>query len=468
MKKVVTRFAPSPTGPFHIGGARTVLFNYLFAKSNNGKLILRIEDTDTERSEKKWEDQIIDSLNWLGIDYDEVFRQSERGEIYEKYLNEILESGQAYRCFCTKEELDKEKEDQKEKSLAPRYSGKCREIDKAESDQRAGEGESFVIRFKVPAERLEYEDLVHKKISEDMSNLSDFVIAKGMKALFNFVNVVDDHEMGVTHVIRGEDHIPNTFKHILIFEAFSWELPKFAHIPLLLSPEKKKISKRDSEGLPVTITALREKGILSEAAVNFFALLGWNPGTEEEFFSLEDLENRFSLGRVGKSASIYDMSRLEFFNSTYIRKLSDKDFSEKIKSFLTYEKVPENFLEISKTIKERARFLSEAQELLKWFFEYELPSKDLILNEKMKVDEEIAKKVLEKSLDLLRRENDFSEENLKEKFLNLVKELGLKNGQVLWPVRAALTGEKFSPGAFEVASCLGKEECVKRMEKIKI
>ena len=462
-KEIITRFAPSPTGPFHVGGARTALFNYLFSKKEGGKMILRIEDTDKERSKPEWEKEIIDSLDWLGVSYDAVYRQSEREGIYQKYLEEILQSGKAYRCFCSKEQLAAEREQQAREKLPPRYSGKCREISPEESEERAKKGDSFVVRFKVPQERREFDDLVHGKISEDMSNLSDFIIARGMEALFNFVNVVDDFEMKVSHVIRGEDHIPNTFKHILLFEAFSWEAPRFGHIPLLLSKDRKKISKRDADNLPLTVSALRKKGVLQEAAINFLVLLGWNPGTEEEFFSLKELEKRFSPERIGKSASIYDLSRLEFFNATYIRKISLEDFAEKIKKEMP--EVPGNFPQIARTIQDRIRFLEEAPELLAWFFDYQVPSTDLILNEKMKVDATLGKMVLEKSLELLEAEDDFSEESLKNKFMELISELSLKNGQVLWPVRAALTGKKFSPGAFEVASCLGKEESLRRIRE---
>lgn len=311
--------APSPTGPMHIGGARTALFNYLFAKHQGGKFILRIEDTDKERSDQKWTQEIIDEFKWLGLSWDEgpdiggefgPYKQSQRTDIYKKYLEQLLAEKKAYYCNCSAEELEAKRQDQQSRGLAPKYDGKCR-------DKNNTEG---VIRFKVADKKITFTDIVRDEVEFDASLLGDIVIAKNLEtALYHFAVVVDDHAMQVSHVIRGEEHLSNTPRQILLQEALGFYTPTYAHLPLMLNADKSKMSKRFGD---VALKQYHEAGYLPEALVNFIVLLGWNPGTEKEIFSLPELIKEFSLEKVQKSGAVFNMQRLDFINGLYIRQKS--------------------------------------------------------------------------------------------------------------------------------------------------
>ena len=313
-KQIRTRLAPSPTGPLHIGTARTGFFNWLFTRQNNGKFILRIEDTDIERSKPEFEKDIEENLKWLGLDWDEgSYRQSQRLDIYEKYLNQLLKEKKAYYCFCSKEQLEEDRQAMLAQGLSPKYSGRCRSISQEETDKKINRGEAAVIRFRVPETDLEFNDLIRGKVKFNTSLLGDIVIAKNLRApLFNFAVVIDDHEMEITHVIRGEDHIPNTPKQIIIQRALGFEEPRYAHLPLILNPDKSKLSKRYLE---TSLNDYRERGYLPEAILNFIALIGWHPSDEKEIFSKEELINEFNLKKVQKAGAIFSVNKLDWLNS---------------------------------------------------------------------------------------------------------------------------------------------------------
>ena len=333
---VRVRIAPSPTGPAHIGTARTALFNYLFAKQNKGKFILRIEDTDKERSKQQWTDEVLSELKWLGIEWDEgpdiggkfgPYKQTQRTEIYEKYLKQLLKEGKIYHCFCTEEELEAKRQEQMSRGLAPKYDGKCSHLSKEIIEKNLAEKKPYVLRFRVPAKKVKFNDLIRGEVEFDAGLLGDLVIAKDFNApLYHFAVVVDDQEMQISHVIRGEEHLPNTPRQILLQESLGFETPAYAHLPLMLNPDRSKMSKRAAaQVLPgraspagggmVTISDYHKAGYLPEALINFIVLLGWNPGTEKEIFTLQQLVKEFSLDKVQKAGAVFNVQRLDFMQT---------------------------------------------------------------------------------------------------------------------------------------------------------
>ncbi len=482
-----TRLAPSPTGYFHIGTLRTALYCYLLAKKNKGKFFLRLEDTDQKRSIDGALENILNTLDWAGINPDEgvmykngvvseagemgPYTQSKRIPIYHKYIKQLLDKGNAYHCFCSPERLAKMREEQIKNKRPPMYDRKCLHLSEDEVRKAIESGEPYVIRQKIPRDTvLEFEDLIRGKVKFDCSILDDQVLVKSDGfPTYHLAHVVDDHLMKTNPVIRGEEWLPSTPKHILLFNAFGFKVPEYAHLPLLLNKDKSKLSKRQGD---VAVEDYIKKGYLRDAIINFVVFLGWNPGTEQEIFNIEELIDEFSLDRVHKGGAVFDIDKLNWFNGSYIRKLSIEEFVSRIKPYLLdagfpLDDYPDGYmLKASKTVQERVKYFAEVPDLM-WFY-FNTPKEydgSLILNERMKVTIDIAKKALEESVKLLYGINDFSEENLKEVLVNLVKDIGLKNGQVFWPMRAALTGEKFSPGVFEVISVLGKEESIKRLKK---
>jgi glutamyl-tRNA synthetase len=452
----------------HIGTARAMLFNYLFARGNNGKIVFRSEDTDRERSKVEYEEEILSGLKWLGLDFDEgPYRQSERNAIYEKHFEALKTSGKIYPCFCSAEELEAEREIQQKQKLPPRYSRKCYELKPEEIAQLEASGKNPVWRFRVEAEEIRFTDLVRGEIKELGKNISDFVIRKADKQfLYHFTVVMDDMEMEITHVIRGEDHLTNTSKHIMLFEALGAKVPTFAHLPLLLNKDRSKMSKRDESGKPATLERLKSEGYLPEAVVNFLALLGWNPGDEREFFTLEELVKEFKIEKVHKAGAVFDLERLDYCNSHYIRKLTAEDLAEKIQPYLDFEVSDEKKLIAAvKLIQERLKNLAEAKQQLKFFFTEIDYSVELFPHAKMQVSLPEAKNALIAGLAALEGLEDWSEENIQAALVAKVAALEIKNGQLLWPIRVALTGEKFSPGVWEIAGVLGKVETLKRLQQ---
>lgn len=334
MYPVIVRLPPSPTGLFHIGTARTVLYNYLFAKKHGGKIVMRLEDTDKERSKKEFEENILAGIKKLGMSWDgEVIRQSERTSIYTKYLHELLDTGHAYFCFASSEELDMLRKEADAQKKPFRYPNIWRNKTKEEVQAKLDAGEKYVIRFKIPEHRgdISFDDSVRGNITISANELDDFVIAKNFETpLYNFCVVVDDHEMNISHVIRGEDHIPNTPKQIVLYEAFGWNIPIFAHIPLILNADKSKLSKRKND---VSVDNYLADGYLPEALINFLALLGWNTSDEQEIFSMEELIKKFSLERVHKNGAIFDLNKLLFLNGYYIRQKTPEEFAKTVEKY---------------------------------------------------------------------------------------------------------------------------------------
>jgi nondiscriminating glutamyl-tRNA synthetase len=494
MKNIRVRFAPSPTGNLHIGATRTGLFNYFYAKKEGGKFILRIEDTDKERSSKEYEDNIMRSLEWLGISWDEgPYYQSERADLYKKYVKKLLDEKKAYRCFCTKEDLEKMREAQREKKEPPRYEGRCNLLTEEEITKKIKEKSDFTVRLKIPENKeLEFDDIIKGKVKFNTKDIGgDFVIAKSdFSALYNFVCVVDDYEMKITHVIRGEDHISNTPKQILIYNALGIDLPKFAHLSMLLGPDKSKLSKRHGA---TSIDDYKEEGYLKEALINFMAFLGWHPKGEKELYSIEEIIEEFSLEGCQKSNAIFDYQKLDYFNSLYIRKMEKEVFARECIPYLVKSglittsfkeeqyppayggKLPksvfylndqeisfEKISEIVSLYKERIKKLSEITEHIEYLFKDDLEYEtELLLWKDAKKEETVLE--LEKAIEVISGIEEWSFSVVEE---NLLKEAekSSNRGLFLWPVRAALSGKKASASPFEIIWVLGPEKSIKRLK----
>jgi glutamyl-tRNA synthetase len=436
-KKIVTRFAPSPTGYLHSGNYRTAIFSYLYARHLNGKFILRIEDTDKERSKKEYADNILESLKWLGLNYDNtdnIPRQSERGEIYKKYLLKLISENKAY---LSKEEIKKEGD------------------------------RSEVIRFRNPNKKVTFKDMIRGDITMDTTDLGDFVIAKSIdEPIFHIAVVVDDYEQGITHVVRGEDHISNTPRQILIQEAIGAPTPEYAHLPLVLSPDRTKLSKRKGA---LALTEYRDQGYLPEAVLNYITFLGWNPGGEQEVYSMSELIEKFDLAKVQKSAAIFNTEKLLWFNKEYIKKLpADKleaEISTKLEKKYIYTK--ELLKKIIPIITERINTFGELEKYVTegefdYFFLTPTPAKEMLIWKK-DTDFEIPKRNLQTIIKILEEVSEvgFTEESLKTILMPKAEELG--KGSVLWPLRVALSGKDKSPDPFTLLSILGKDESLKRI-----
>jgi glutamyl-tRNA synthetase len=510
MENVRVRFAPSPTGPLHIGGVRTALFNYLFAKKNNGTFVLRIEDTDQNRYVANAEQYILDSLDWLGISPDETvgvnekfgpYRQSERKEIYQEHIQVLLDSGNAYYAFDTAEDLDRERKGHEEKGKTFIYNWHNREkgrlinslvLSKEEVQTRIENGDKYVVRFKSPQdESLEMNDIIRGNITIDTNVLDDKILFKsdGMPT-YHLANIVDDHLMEISHVIRGEEWLPSMALHVLLYRAFGWKSPEFAHLPLILKPTGKgKLSKRDGDklGFPVFPLAYnneqtnevsrgyKEDGYFPETVINFLALLGWNPGTEQEIFSLENLTQSFGLERVNKSGARFDPDKTKWFNQHYLQTKSDEEIAdlyiEKLQEILPSEnatfrdfdfvkKDKELVVKIISLIKERATFVSDFWLLSKFFFicPSEYDSKAI-----KKQWKESTSEIMKDLISVLFNIEDYSSSSIE----STVKEWLTKNelgfGKVMPPFRLALVGAMSGPHLFDIAEIIGKEETIQRI-----
>jgi len=457
------RIAPSPTGFLHIGTARAALFNYLFAKHEGGKFILRIEDTDLARSNPKFEKDIIESLQWLGIKWDEgPFRQSERTSSYAKYLEKLLKTGTAYYCFCSPNELEDKRQEQMSRGEAPKYNGKCRELSDKEVKKYLAENKPSIIRFKAPAKKISFSDLIRGKLEFDSSLVGDFAIAKNLTTpLYNFAVVVDDFEMKISHVIRGEDHISNTPKQILLQEALGFPKPQYAHLPLILGPDRSKLSKRHGA---TAVADYRKDGYLPEALVNFMAFLGWNPDTEREIYSLASLAKEFSLANVQKSGAVFNIKRLNYLNGFYLRSKSASKLAELASPYLPKN----NKIQLEKIValyQERLKKLSEIKELTGFFFQDKIRYDKKLLKWKNMTDKEIEQS-LDKSDKILSKieKRDWTRDNLEKVLMPEAERTG-DRGYLLWPLRVALTGQEASAPPFEIAEILGKEKTLKRIKE---
>ena len=474
MMKVRTRFAPSPTGYMHIGNLRTALYAWLFARKNNGDFILRIEDTDRNRLVEEAGDVIFRTLRDTGLNYNEgpdvggaygPYVQSERKEIYGKYARLLVEKGAAYYCFCTKERLDGLREQAAAEGKVFKYDKHCMSLSKEEVERRIAAGEEYVIRQNIPLEgESSYEDAVYGTITVPMSDMEDNILLKSDGwPTYNLANVIDDHLMEITHVIRGIEYLSSTPKYNLLYDALGWQRPTYIHLPPVMKDKQKKLSKRNGDASYEDLIA---KGYLKEAILNYIALLGWNPGGEREIFSLEELAQVFSLEGLSKSSAIFDMEKLTWMNGEYIRALSPEAFLERARPYLQAAITREmDLAKLAALIQPRLETLTQIADKVGFF--NALPEYDLALytHKKMKTTAENSLDILVAARQALAGTEVFTNDALYAALLSVAEQAGVKSGRVLWPVRIAITGTAVTPGgATEIAELLGKEETLIRMD----
>ena len=500
MSEVRVRFAPSPTGPLHIGGVRTALYNYLFAKNKGGKMILRIEDTDQARFVEGAEKYIIDSLKWCGIEFDESvidggdfgpYKQSERKEMYFPYAEQLVKDGFAYYAFDTSEELTAMRERMKAAGVpSPQYNAVTRTtmqnslaLSEDEVNKRMNEGDSYVIRIKMPRnEEVKLNDIIRGWVVVNTNNMDDKVIFKsdGMPT-YHLANVVDDYTMKISHVIRGEEWLPSAPLHVLLYRYLGWEdkIPEFAHLPLILKPDGNgKLSKRDGDrlGFPVFPTqwtnpetgdvssGYRESGYISDAFINMLSFLGWNPGTTQEIFSMEGLIEAFSLERVGKAGAKFDFDKTRWFNQQYLRAKTKEELSQDLQVILKENGVEaeDDFVAtVCEQLKERATFIKDMWEEGKYYFSAPKSYDEKTIRKKWKED---TPKYMTELKYRIEKISDFNSENIEKEFKSYLEENELGMGKLLPAFRVSLTGLGMGPSLFDIASLLGKEETIKRME----
>lgn len=493
-EKVRVRFAPSPTGPLHIGGVRTALFNYLFAKKHAGDFILRIEDTDQKRFVEGAEEYIIESLNWAGIPHNEgqgiggeygPYKQSERMHLYKEYADRLIENGKAYYAFDTAEELNEQRErTQKEgktfsyDAITRQYLKNSTSLSADEVTQRIENGDSYVIRIKLPRnEEVRFHDEIRGWVVVNTANMDDKVLFKsdGLPT-YHLANIVDDYLMKITHVIRGEEWLPSAPLHVLLYKYLGWEneMPKFAHLPLILKPDGKgKLSKRDGDrlGFPVfplewkapgtgeISSGYREEGYFPEAFVNMLAFLGWNPGTTQELFTLTQLIEEFTLERVGKSGSKFDADKTKWYNEQYLRMKSNKELAEELKSLLTFEVKDDYLVKVTELLKERAVFVKDMTQD-EFYFKAPTEFDEKTIRKKWK---ENTPTIIKAMIDRFEEIEDFSAENVESAFKQYLNDNELGMGAVLPNFRVLVTGKGMGPSMFQIAAILGKEETLKRL-----
>lgn len=477
MENIRVRIAPSPSGNLHVGTARTALFNYLFAKKHNGKFVLRIEDTDLERSNSEYTQNIYDSLKALGLAWEEgpdvggdfaPYQQSERFDIYPKYAQLLLEKGLAYECFCTQEELEAEKERSIEEKRAHTYSQKCLQLTEAEKEKLRQEGRKPSIRFHIPDGTVKFTDLVKGELSFDNALIGDFVIMKSNGTpTYNFAVVVDDLEMQISHIIRGEDHISNTPKQILLYEALGAKVPEFGHLGMILAPDRSKLSKRHGA---TAVSEFVQKGYLTDALINFVALLGWSPSDGVEIKSLEEIAADFRINEVSSSNSVFEYDKLNWMNGQYIKKMDIKSLTELIKPYLSCynldELSEEKLQKMVEVTREPLTVLSDITSDVDYFFG-ELPT-IAETTQKEVLDLEESQKVLKYSLEKIENWSFDDSEKLHEDLAELrnhFKEQGIKPKNTMWAIRAALTGRTSGADIAAVIEILGKDKVKTRIQK---
>ena len=496
--KVRVRFAPSPTGPLHIGGVRTALYNYLFAKKHKGDFVLRIEDTDQNRYVDGAEDYIVESLNWCGIPFDEgpgkegdygPYRQSERKDIYRKYAEELLKKGQAYYAFDTAEELDAHRKDHEEKGKTFIYNWHNRmklqnslALSEDEVRDKLDADENYVIRFKSPEdENLHIKDEIRGEMEIDTSTLDDKVLFKsdGMPT-YHLANIVDDHLMEISHVIRGEEWLPSLALHFMLYRAFGWDAPKFAHLPLILKPQGKgKLSKRDGDKLGFPVFPLewkdpksgeisagyREDGYFPEAVTNMLAFLGWNPGTEQEFFKLNELVKAFEIDRVHKGGAKFDPEKTKWFQQHYMHEADDKVVAKKLEKIIEEKEIKvssEYVLKVVTLMKERAVFVNDIWD--QGYFFFLAPTSYDPKNAKKAWKDDTAD-LMQELIQVLEKQEDFKAENVQAEVKAWIQQKEVGFGKVMQPFRLALVGAMQGPDLYEIAEMIGKEETISRLEK---
>lgn len=488
MKEVRLRFAPSPTGYLHIGGLRTALYNYLYSKHNNGKFILRIEDTDQTRFVEGAIENLIDSLHWAGVEYDEgvfvedgkivqkgnhgPYIQSQRLDIYKKYVDELIEKGYAYYCFCSKERLEAVREEQKIKGLVPKYDGFCRNISLEEAKERIAKGEEYVVRLKLPQNHdVKFHDLVRGDIVINTDDIDDQVLLKSDGyPTYHMAVVVDDHLMEITHIVRGEEWLPSTPKHVYLYEAFGWEKPTYVHLPTVLNKDRKKLSKRQGD---VSVEDFRDKGYLPEGLVNYLALVGWSPEDNEEILNMEDLVNKFTFERVSKTGGIFDKDKLDWVNGHYIRsssveRITDMAIPYLIEAGLVDKEFCENnydwLMLLIHTVQESLNTIAEVPEKVEFIFKdnieiIEEDALDVIKGEQVST-------VLNSMKAELSNIEEIDEEYAKGFMKIIQKATGVKGKNLYMPARVALTGVVHGPEFVSILVLLGKEKILNRIEYV--
>ncbi|NLJ76555.1 MAG: glutamate--tRNA ligase [Peptococcaceae bacterium] len=482
MSSVRVRFAPSPTGPLHIGGARSALFNWLFARHHGGTFIVRVEDTDQERSSRQSEENIMNALHWLGLDWDEgvdvggqygPYRQTERLELYNKYADFLLNSKDAYLCYCSEEELAAEREALMAKGELPRYVGRCRDLTAKERAEFEAAGRRPVVRFRVPENgEVLIKDLVRGDVSFKCDEIGDYIIIKsdGIPT-YNFAVVVDDHAMRISHVVRAEEHLSNTPRQILLYNALGWETPIFAHVSLILGKDRSKMSKRHGA---TSIEQYQNRGYLPEALANFLALLGWSPGSEEEIFSLEQLKQQFSLDRVAKSPAVFDLDKLNWLNGHYIRETSLDRVTEmalpylEAAGYISTPLAPEEYGSVKMMVAAVRKYLSYMQEItehVRIFFDDDVQVKDNESGQIMNGDQvKTLMRELIKRINIATT-NAIAGDEAKVLLKEVGRSLKLKGKQIFMPVRVALTGSTQGPDLDLVMAILGREAITRRLSK---
>jgi len=476
LESVRVRFAPSPTGYLHVGGLRTALYNYLFARKANGKFILRIEDTDRNRFVEGAVENLIKALKWCGLDYDEgpdaggqygPYMQSQRLDIYQDHVKELISTGDAYYCFCTPERLNELKEEQQRQKLPQaKYDKHCLAISKNEIEHNFGADIPFVIRLNVkPNKRIIFDDIVRGRVEFESNNIDDQILIKSDGfPTYHLANVVDDHLMEISHVIRGEEWLSSTPKHVLLYDSFNWKRPLFAHLPLLLNPDRSKLSKRQGD---VAVEDYRDKGFLKEALVNFVALLGWNAGDDKEFYYMNELVESFSLERVNKSGAVFDLEKLNWLNAEHLRKMQDTELLALLKEEILNSKFSnQNYsdsylLEVITAMKERVSFVKDYLEKSPYFFEAPNNYDEAAVQKNWKAE---TPAMLLKLHDEFEKLVNPSKDDFENALAKVAEELNAGKGKLIHPLRLAVSGMSTGPGVFDIVLLLGKDEVLKRIK----
>lgn len=475
-QKIRTRFAPSPTGRMHVGNLRTALYAYLIAKHGNGDFLLRIEDTDQVRQMEGALEIIYRTMDFAGLKHDEgpdkdggygPYIQSDRQKagLYLKHAKDLVEKGEAYYCFCTEERLEKLKAEQEAEKGVYRYDKHCLHLSPEEIKEKLESGAPYVIRQNNPSEgTTTFSDVIFGDITVPNSELEDMILIKSDGyPTYNFANVVDDHLMEISHVVRGNEYLSSSPKYNRLYEAFGWEVPTYVHVPLITDEEHKKLSKRLGHS---SYEDLLEQGFLNEAIINFVALLGWSPKDENEMLSLKELEEQFDFHQIKKSPAVFDMQKFRWLNGEYIKKLSDEEFYQKVEGMLKEFFTENEELDLpfmASLAKTRVETLNDTVELLKFFKEMPEFDEEIYTHKKMKTNPEVAKEMLEKIIPVLEGIEEWTQENIHDRVMNYLKEQEIKTGMMLWPLRIAVSGQESTPGgAFEILKILGKKESIKR------
>lgn len=470
-KPEILRFAPSPTGDLHVGGARAALFNWLYARKTGGKFLLRIEDTDAERSTEQALNSILDSIKWLGLNWDgELVRQSERGELYRAAVKKLLDNGSAYRCYCTKEELGAEREKARTEKLDYNYSGKCRVLDSETIEKFDSENRPYTVRFRVPEGETSFEDMVHDNKTFMNRTIGDFIIARTDGSPVYLLGVaVDDADMGITIVMRGDDHISNTPKQIMIMNALGYDIPRFAHLPQVLGPDKKKLSKRHGAA---SVMEYKKLGFYPEAVMNFLAFLGWNPGDEREKMELDELIESFSIPNVSKKSSVFDLKKLEWLNGQFLRERPTEDIFRDVaplyvkSGFVSEDDLAgerDYIMNVIDLLKVRCRLITDFEAQGEYFF-HDPTSYDEKGVRKVFMKPG-AKECLERLSDIFETIKTFDEQGIEDSVRALAEEMEVGGGKIIHPTRLSVSGTTGGPGLFEMLALIGKKRVVARMRR---